>query len=144
MGCPIEDDGGDELILGTARERWPRNNKRSWNGIWNCARCRELAEAQRLVWSALEAWPPAVVSANFDERLFRRIEIERQKCVVAAMVAGGSGRLRPAVPVGVACAALIAAFLLKESRAFERNLHRRRDQDRRLNKWSTHWMTWTC
>ena len=77
------------------------------------ARCRELAEAQRAVWSALEAWPTVVVSENFDERLYRRIALERQNSGWRNWFPT-SRSMRPAVPVAAACAALVAAFLLKD------------------------------
>jgi len=113
MGCPIEDDGGDELILAyTARTLAPQQQVELERHLESCASCRELAEAQRQVWSALDAWSPATVSGNFDERLFRRIENEEQKVWWRRLVPL-SWSWRPAVPAAVACAALMAAFLLK-------------------------------
>jgi hypothetical protein len=113
MGCPVEDDG-DELIIGYgARTLDPEQQRELERHLKICGRCRELAEAQRAVWSALEAWPTAVVSENFDERLYRRIALERQNSGWRSWFPT-SWSMRPAVPVGVACAALVAAFLLKD------------------------------
>jgi hypothetical protein len=39
-----------------------------------CDTCREFAGRQRAVWEALDAWEAAPVSADFDSRLYRRIE----------------------------------------------------------------------
>jgi hypothetical protein len=112
MGCPVEDDG-DELIIGYgARTLTPVQQIELERHLELCQRCRELAEAQRAVWSALDAWPTTVVSANFDERLFRRIAMERQSAWRRRWLPTHRS-FGPAVPVGVACAALIAAFLLK-------------------------------
>jgi putative zinc finger protein len=111
MGCPVE-DGGDELIIGYgARTLTPGQQIELERHLEVCQRCRELAEAQRAVWSALDAWPTTVVSPNFDERLFRRIAMEPQSAWRRWLA--GHRSFGPAIPVGVACAALIAAFLLK-------------------------------
>lgn len=113
MGCPIRDDGGDELILAYgARTLAPQQQVELERHLESCASCREVAEAQRTVWSALDAWTPATVSWNFDERLFRRIENEEKK-VWWRRLSPVSWSWRPAVPVAAACAALMAAFLLK-------------------------------
>jgi anti-sigma factor RsiW len=42
-----------------------------------CAKCRELVEAQRAVWEMLDAWTPLEVSRNFDARLYARIAAEQ-------------------------------------------------------------------
>ena len=113
MGCHVEDDGDELIIAYGARALDPEQQRKLEQHLKLCARCRELAEAQRAVWSALEAWPTTVVSENFDERLYRRIALERQNSGWRSWFPA-SWSMRPAVPVGVACAALIAAFLLKD------------------------------
>ncbi len=113
MGCPVEDDGDELIIAYGARTLDPEQLRELEQHLEICARCRELADAQRAVWSALEAWPTAVVSDNFDERLYRRIALERNNSGWRSWVPS-SWSLRPAVPVFAACAALFAAFLLKD------------------------------
>jgi anti-sigma factor RsiW len=44
--------------------------------VENCAACREFVRGQQAVWSALDAWEAAPVSADFDRRLYRRIDLE--------------------------------------------------------------------
>jgi len=78
----------------------------------SCAKCRELAESQRALWLALDSWPPVAVSQNFDERLFRRIAAEQQQARWRRWWPM-NWSWRPTVPVGVACAVLMAAFLVK-------------------------------
>jgi len=41
-----------------------------------CAACRDFARNQHAVWSALDNWEAPPVSADFDRRLYRRIEQE--------------------------------------------------------------------
>jgi hypothetical protein len=113
MGCPIGDDGGDELIVAYgARTLAPQQQVELERHLESCARCREVVEAQLTVWSALDAWTLTAVSSNFDQMLFRRIENEERKAWWRRLLPG-TWSWRPAVPVGVACAALVAAFLLK-------------------------------
>ncbi len=42
-----------------------------------CAECRDLVEAQRVVWKMLDAWTPLEASRNFDDRLYARIAAEQ-------------------------------------------------------------------
>src|SRR5947209_1806656 len=84
-----------------------------------CADCQRLADAQRKVWSAMDAWTPAALSSNFDERLYARIAAEQMKPWWRRTLADALDRLslnwswKPAMPVAAACAVLFGAFLLK-------------------------------
>jgi len=40
----------------------------------SCSACRELADGQQAVWENLDAWEAPPVSADFDRRLYARIE----------------------------------------------------------------------
>ena len=44
--------------------------------IAKCAECREFARGQQAVWAALDAWAPEPVSADFDRRLYQRIDAQ--------------------------------------------------------------------
>jgi len=41
-----------------------------------CPACRKFAENQRAVWEALDGWEAGHISADFDRRLYQRIEKE--------------------------------------------------------------------
>jgi anti-sigma factor RsiW len=41
-----------------------------------CPACREFTARQRAVWQAMDAWVAPPVSADFDRRLYRRVESE--------------------------------------------------------------------
>jgi anti-sigma-K factor RskA len=82
-----------------------------------CAECRRVVDAQRAVWSALDAWTPAPVSPDFDQKLYRRIAAEEQagwRTRILRTWPGAHWSWRPAMPLGAACAALIAVFLLQQ------------------------------
>jgi anti-sigma factor RsiW len=80
--------------------------------LLECPECRELAGSQKAVWAALDHWPPAPISADFDEKLYARIAQQEQESWWRRL-SHWDWSWRPAVPVAAACAALIAAFLLK-------------------------------
>ena len=77
-----------------------------------CALCKGAVEAQREVWSALDAWTPAPVPANFDERVYARIDAYQQQSWWHRTVTRAVWSWKPAMPVAVACTVLVAAFLL--------------------------------
>jgi len=111
--CPLTNGNSAELIVGYgARTLAPEMEMAFERHLLTCEACRELASAQRELWSALDAWTPVPVSANFDEKLYQRIRMEEQgKWWQRLLWANWSWR--PAMPVAAACAALIAAFVLK-------------------------------
>lgn len=112
MGCPIDGDGA-ELIVSYCAGKLSQARKAELElHFKSCAKCRELVDAQRAVWSALDEWPAAPVSPNFDRKLHERIAAGQQRAWRQRLWPE-NWSWRPAVPVAVACAALLAAFLLK-------------------------------
>lgn len=78
MRCPIESQETAELLLAyTARRLDPESAATFEQHIGQCPSCREFADAQQAVWSALDAWEAIPVSPDFDRRLYRRIEERR-------------------------------------------------------------------
>ncbi len=77
MKCPIETRESAEVLLAyCARKLDAARTGILEEHIRICPVCREFADAQRAVWEALDAWEAAPVSADFDRRLYRRIENE--------------------------------------------------------------------
>ncbi len=109
MRCPLEFDHSGELIVGYgARTLDPDTAAEFERHMHCCAECREVADAQKAVWAALDDAdaPELGVSPDFDQRLFRRIQETENR-------GWWWRRLVPAA----ACAglALAAAFLLRQS-----------------------------
>jgi len=111
--CPLENANSAELIVAYgARTLDPEAEAAFERHMATCAHCRELATAQREVWSAMDAWTPAPISEDFDRKLYQRIATEEQGTWwQRALRANWSWR--PAMPVAAACAVLVAAFLLR-------------------------------
>lgn len=114
MNCPLETHETAELLLDYCGHRLsPERAATLESHMRMCAACRGFAERQRAVWDALDVWDAAPVSADFDRRLYRRIEGE------TTWLERLSGRLRPllayrGVPVAAAGCLVIAAGLLME------------------------------
>lgn len=109
--CSLE-DSAEELIVGyTARSLAPEAEIAFEEHLKHCTRCRRLTAQQGAVWSALDAWQPQAVSADFDRKLAQRIENTAH--TAPPLLALAKGALRPALPLAI-CATLAGIFLLKE------------------------------
>jgi anti-sigma factor RsiW len=77
MKCPSEDRENAELLLAHASRKLDAERAAVLEEhLSRCPACREYAAAQFAVWEALDAWNAPEVSADFDRRLYRRIEQE--------------------------------------------------------------------
>jgi hypothetical protein len=77
MKCPIETRENAELLLEyCARQLNPAATATLERHLEVCPECRRFAETQRAVWSALDEWETQPVSADFDRRLYARIDRE--------------------------------------------------------------------
>jgi anti-sigma factor RsiW len=115
MDCPLQEKDGVELIVAyAARTLDPENEVAFERHLEVCPSCREMAAAQRAVWSALDELTPLPVSSNFDARLYQRIAEEQQYAWWQRLF-HADWSWRPAMPVAAACAVLIVALLVKNS-----------------------------
>jgi hypothetical protein len=85
-----------------------------------CPECKELLGSQRQVWSALDEFEAAElkVSADFDRRLYARIEAEHREPFWVRgwrklFQSGQPGAWRPAVSMSLAGVAVIGLLLVK-------------------------------
>jgi anti-sigma factor RsiW len=77
MRCPIETPEGAELLLAFSFRKLDAERADVLEShVRQCARCGEFFGAQRSVDEALDLWVAPPVSADFDRRLYRRIEQE--------------------------------------------------------------------
>lgn len=77
MNCPLETRENAQVLLDyCTRSLEPESVATLERHIAICGACREFADRQRAVWQALDAWEAAPVSADFDSRLYRRIEAQ--------------------------------------------------------------------
>ena len=77
MKCPIENHESAGMLLAyTSRTLDADTTAALERHIAACPACGELAARQRAVWEALDSWEAAPVSADFDRKLYARIERE--------------------------------------------------------------------
>jgi len=77
MKCPFETPEGPALLLTYSSGKLDDQSKTLIESHVNsCAACREFVHGQSALWSALDVWEAPAVSADFDRRLYRRIEQE--------------------------------------------------------------------
>jgi len=77
MRCPIETRENAEMLLAyCSRKLDAESTAILEDHIRICPACREFAGGQQAVWKALDTWEATAVSADFDRRLYQRIEKE--------------------------------------------------------------------
>jgi len=113
MICPIDTQESAEILLAYCTGDLDQKRAAAIERhIQICPVCEEFASKQKMVWQALEAWEAQPVSADFDRRLYRRIDEE---------VSWGDRMMRPfrqmmarrALPVAAtACLAAMAVLLV--------------------------------
>ncbi|MGD0499025.1 MAG: zf-HC2 domain-containing protein [Bryobacteraceae bacterium] len=78
-----------------------------------CAACREAAAGQQALWAALDAWEAPPVAADFDRRLYRRMEEDvpwRERMLRLFRPA----LVRRGLPIAAAAGLAVAAVILIE------------------------------
>lgn len=81
----------------------------------SCEDCRAFSSAQRSTWEALDAWEPMTIPAEFDRKLYARIEQYEKsgwwtKLWHRSMWQGSF--FGPAMPIATACVTLAIAVVL--------------------------------
>jgi len=77
MKCPIGTQENSELLLAYCSGKLDASRTAILEEhLGMCPACREFAAAQKIVSDALDSWKAVPVSADFDRRLFQRIQTE--------------------------------------------------------------------
>ncbi len=111
MNCPIESSENAELLLDYCARRLDAERAAILDAHMDvCEACRRLRDGQQALWASLDQWESAEVSADFDRRLYRRIEAEEagQRWWQRLFV-------RPAIPLTATAGLVLAVgFLLHQ------------------------------
>jgi hypothetical protein len=111
--CALGNENAAELVLAYGAQTIDADKLAAFEQhMLSCANCRELAAAQRSVWSALDAWEPQTISSDFDAKVYQRILSEEGRPWWRRL-ARANWPLRPAMPVVAACGVLMAVFMLR-------------------------------
>jgi len=114
MKCPIEAQENAELLLSySARRLSPESTAILEAHMKVCPACREFGDGQRALWEALDSWEARPVSADFNRRLYRRIDEEERTGWWSRLFSPlRPVFLRPALPIAAtACMVLLAGFI---------------------------------
>lgn len=119
MTCPLQTDNTDILLDYCSRSLDPVRRAMFERHMVHCAECREMASAQSEIWMAMDAFEAEPVSADFDQKLYARID--RLEHVPAwdkfwAPVRSylqGQPAWKPVLSVAAASAALAVVFFVR-------------------------------
>lgn len=116
MQCPLEERESRDVLLDYRAGRLePGAEVTLGRHVDTCAACAEFVAAQEAALEALDVWPTPPVSADFEQRLYRRIEREQENC---------RGRLArfpaPKLALAAACGVVVMALFLQTGQPVER------------------------
>jgi anti-sigma factor RsiW len=119
MKCPIEIHGNQELLVAySAHKLDPQTEANVERHLAACPECREFHAGQDALWQALDAWEAVPVSADFNRRLYRRIEDETRReswwsrLVWAFRPLVGGSLISRGVPLAAAACLLVLAGVI--------------------------------
>src|SRR6516162_9556384 len=76
MRCPIESRKTDLLLEYSGRGLEAAEARSLEQHLKSCTECRDFVAGQRTVWAALGEWEAPAISAEFDRRLYHRVETQ--------------------------------------------------------------------
>ncbi|HKE21146.1 MAG TPA: zf-HC2 domain-containing protein [Bryobacteraceae bacterium] len=77
MNCPLGTRDHAELLVAYSSHKLDAAKTAAVDEhIGGCAACREFVRGQQAVWDALDMWEPEPISADFNRRLYQRIDAQ--------------------------------------------------------------------
>ena len=124
MECPLNTKEGADLILDYCSDRLAASDPAKAIAFERhlaqdrCEECNRVVTAQRAVWDALDSYVAPAVSADFDEKLWKRIEESEARPWWRKLLDGPAAgwgmsgvSWKPAFVTASACAAVFALML---------------------------------
>ena len=106
MECPLKAGEKKDLLLDyCARRLDPLVQTALEAHVAACPACKSWTEEQIRTWAALDDWPSAPISANFDSRLHERVASEP-----ARTPWWSAWRLKPALSLALASLLVVVAL----------------------------------
>ena len=113
MKCPFETADGPALLLSYSSGKLEGPNKTLLQAhVESCPACREFVQGQSSLWSTLDMWEAPQVSADFDRRLYERIE--KQVSWWELFLRPFRPAFRHALPIAAAAGVLLTAVIILE------------------------------
>jgi anti-sigma factor RsiW len=77
MNCPLGKRENTELLVAYASRKLDAAKTAGVEEhLRDCAACRDFVHGQEAVWAALDVWEPEPISADFNRRLYQRIDAQ--------------------------------------------------------------------
>jgi anti-sigma factor RsiW len=111
MTCPIESRETEVLMAYSSGKLDAERNPALAGHLENCHACRDFVKTQRAVWDTLDVWQAAPVSAEFDRRLYQRID-EQVSWFDRLLRPLHWGGFRQAFPIAASAGLVLMAGLL--------------------------------
>lgn len=113
--CVFDQAKQEELLLGYVDETLAPDSRRSYERhLSSCGQCEELLQMHSMLNETLDGWNAPEVSLDFDAKLFARIRAEEPRLSFWQRWFGDANWiLRPAIPMGLAAAALVAVVFFR-------------------------------
>ena len=116
MNCPMESQESSALLLAFSSNRLdPDKAVPVQRHVETCSACQQFLAGQAAVWEALDMWKPEPVSADFDRRLYQRID-QHVSWWDLLLRPFRPAALSRGLPIAAAAGVLIMAGLLESSR----------------------------
>lgn len=114
MNCPLQTKETADLLLDySARRLDAARTAMLDRHVESCAACASFRAEQSAVWEALDAWEPVEVSADFNRRLWQRIDAVAAEPWYRSLAASVRfADWKPALPLTAAVLAIAAGFML--------------------------------
>jgi hypothetical protein len=119
MNCPIQNEETAELLLAyTARRLDAAKTAILESHMDICAQCAQFRVQQEMVWQALDAWEAPPVTADFNRRLYQRIESESAAPWYTRLFTTPWSMWKPAIPLACAGLIIMVGFVLDHPVSF--------------------------
>jgi len=113
MNCPIKTQENREWLLEYSAGRLDRERTSMMERhVEACPACARFVQEQRVVWDALGQWETPDLSADFDRRLYQRIDRAQPSSWLARFLRPFQPLWRPMVPVAAMCLLIVAGVVL--------------------------------
>ena len=114
MNCPLKSEETLEVLLDhSAGKLDPIRAAQLEQHRLICAECSAFLAGQTDLWQTLDAWEPEPVTADFNRRLWQRIDAEAAAPWYRKLAdAFGMGMWKPAMPLTAAVLLVAAGFML--------------------------------
>ncbi len=110
--CPLQSEEHAALLLDYCARRLDAGRGAALEAhMEQCPACREMRDAQRLVWDSLDAWDAGHTGWEFNQRLQERLRHECRPAWIDTVASWKEGiSWKPAVPLAAALALWLIVF----------------------------------